>query len=555
MKPPRTRPTTVDEHGHQGASVPVGREPPKGYIEGSPGPSLRTGDVRDQMLKRKEFILGAAAGLLVAAAATAGGFMRWPGDDGLRITPNSGVSGAPFAQPPGAPASFAAIFDQVAPAVVQIDVRTRIPRRQRYQIPGLPFEFRPDARPDGQTPEAEDEGQLAAGAGSGFFISPDGYIVTNNHVVENAEEIIVRLADNRELRARLVGRDESTDLAVIKVEGERFAYVSFEDSAEPRVGDWVIAVGNPFGLGGTATAGIVSAKSRDLRDQSSSAYVDYIQIDAAINTGNSGGPTFDVHGRVIGVNTAIYSPTGASVGIGFAIPADTAKTITERLMRGETIERGYVGVEIGDLDPFREALGLPANIRGALVAGVTAGGPAQRGGLQPGDIVLSIDGEPVADSTELTRRVGAARVGQSLRLEVLRGNGRVTATIRTSRRPPESELNADLPDQGAGRDAPASPGTETAGLLLAPMTSQQRARYSIPSAVNGVVVTGVARGSSSGFWPGLVIVRVGMAEARTVEQVQAEVNRARAAGRDSIFLLVWTGRRNEAVALDLPRER
>ena len=552
MKPPRTRPTTVDERGHQDAPTPVGRRPPNGYIEGSPGPSLRTGpdfgDVRDQMLKRKEFILGAAAGLLVAAAATAGGFMRWPGGDGLRITPSSGVAGAPFAQPPGAPASFAAIFDQVAPAVVQIDVRTRIPGTAR-RIPGLPFEFR---TPEGEPPE---EGQLAAGAGSGFFISSDGYIVTNNHVVENAEEIVVRLADNRELRARLVGRDESTDLAVIKVEGGGFSYVSFEDSAEPRVGDWVIAVGNPFGLGGTATAGIVSAKSRDLRDQSSSAYVDYIQIDAAINTGNSGGPTFDTRGRVIGVNTAIYSPTGSSVGIGFAIPADTAKTITDRLMRGEQIERGYLGVEIADLGPFREALGLPTDAQGALINGVTPGGPAQRGGLQPGDIVLSLDGRPVADSTDLTRRVGAARVGQALRLEVLRAAGRTTVTVRAARRPPEAELNAERPDQGAGPDAPASPGTEVAGLVLAPLTSQQRARYSIPAGVTGVVVTGVARGGDRRFTPGMVIKRVGMAEARTVEQIAAEVGRARSAGRDSIFLLVWTGPGDVSVALDLPRER
>jgi serine protease Do len=258
---------------------------------------------------------------------------------------------------------------------------------------------------------------------------------------------------------------------------------------------------------------------------------------------------------VIGVNTAIYSPTGGSVGIGFAIPADVAKTITERLMRGETIQRGYMGVEIGDLEPFREALGLPANMQGALVAGVTPGGPAQRGGLQAGDIVLSIDGEPVADSTELTRRVGAARVGQSLRLEVLRGNGRVTATVRTTRRPPETELNADRPSQGAGPDAPSSPGTAAAGLLLAPMTPQQRARYSIPAGIEGVVVTGVAPGGNSDFWPGMVILRVGMAPARSVEQIAQEAQRARAAGRDQIFVLVWTGRGNAAVALDLPRER
>jgi serine protease Do len=508
------------------------------------------------MMKRKEFILGAAAGLLVAAAATAGGFMRWPAGDGLRITPSSGVVGQPFAPPPGAPASFASIFDQVAPAVVQIDVRTRIPGGRSFQIPGVPFDFQtPDGRPVQPGQPGDDEGRLAAGAGSGFFISSDGYIVTNNHVVENAEEIVVRLADNRTLNARLVGRDEATDLAVIKVEGERFAYVSFEDAAEPRVGDWVIAVGNPFGLGGTATAGIVSAKSRDLREQQSSAYVDYIQIDAAINRGNSGGPTFDTRGRVIGVNTAIYSPTGGSVGIGFAIPADVAKTITERLMRGETIQRGYMGVEIADLEPYREALGLPADTQGALVAGVTPGSPAQRGGLQAGDIVLSIDGEPVQGSTELTRRVGAARVGQTLRLEVLRGNSRVTATVRTTRRPPEAELNARGPEQGVGPGSPASPGVEVAGLTLAPMSAQQRVRYSIPEGINGVVVTGPARGDDPRFWPGVVIQRVGMGPASSVEQVQAEVRRARAEGRDSVFFLLWRTDGNVAVALDLPRER
>jgi serine protease Do len=550
MKPPRRRPTTVDEPGDD-MPRPVGRGATTGYIRDSPGPSPRTGNDRADEMKRKEFILGAAAGLLVAAAATAGGFMRWPAGDGLRIQPSSGVTGQPFAPPPGAPASFASIFDQVAPAVVQIDVRARIPGTTR-RLPGLPFEFR---TPEGQG--EEEEGRLANGAGSGFFISSDGYIVTNNHVVENAEEIVVRLADNRTLNARLVGRDEATDLAVIKVEGERFAYVSFEDAAEPRVGDWVIAVGNPFGLGGTATAGIVSAKSRDLRgaQQASSAYVDYIQIDAAINTGNSGGPTFDTRGRVIGVNTAIYSPTGGSVGIGFAIPADTAKTITERLMRGEQIERGYLGVEIGDLEPFREAMGLPAATRGALVAGVTQGGPAQRAGLQAGDIVTSVDGQPIADATDLTRRVGATRVGGAVKLDVLRGSERVTATVRVTRRPSEAELNARPEPQGAGRDAPASPGTAAAGLLLAPMSAEQRARYSIPPSVNGVVVTGIAPGGNRQFWPGLVITRVGMSEARTVEQVQAEVRRARAAGRDQIFLLVWTGSGNEAVALDLPRER
>ena len=363
------------------------------------------------MLKRKEFILGAAAGLTLAAAATAGGVITWPGAHAEpqavnRITPVP-ANGDSFSPPPGAPNSFATIFEQVAPAVVQIDVTVPVEQPQGlFQIPGLPFQFVPPNGRGGQGQDAEP--QTTQGAGSGFFISQDGYIVTNNHVVADATEIKVKMSDGRELPARLIGRDQGTDLAVIKVEGNDFKYVSFEETAQPRVGDWVIAVGNPFGLGGTATAGIVSAKARDIDP---SGYNDYIQIDAAINRGNSGGPTFDIYGRVIGVNSAIYSPTGGSVGIGFAIPAETAKSITARLMRGETIERGYLGVQITNLaDEYRESLGLPATQKGAYVAEVTPDAPAARGGLRPGDVVVSLNGKAVEGSTELTRAVGAAKL-------------------------------------------------------------------------------------------------------------------------------------------------
>lgn len=504
------------------------------------------------MLKRKEFIIGAAAGLLVAVAATAGGLIRWPGMDGSLlsvngpITPSAGAPGAAFGPPPGAPVSFADIFNQVAPAVVQIDVRTRVPRRaETFRIPGLPFEFE-GSEGEGQTPE----GETTLGAGSGFFISEDGYIVTNNHVIANAEEITVRLADNRVLPARLVGRDESTDLAVIKVDGGRFPYVSFEESAEPRVGDWVIAVGNPFGLGGTATAGIVSAKSRDLQDVSSN-YVDYIQIDAAINRGNSGGPTFDIYGRVIGVNTAIFSPTGGSIGIGFAIPANTAKTITDRLMRGEQIERGYLGVTIADLEPFREAMGLDAGINGALINDVTAGGPAARGGLRPGDIVLELNDAPVSGSTDLTRRVGAARVGDTLKVLVLRGERRLVARVQAAKRPSQSEL--DALEAPARRPVPdASPGEVVAGLTLAPMTPELRAKYAIPAGVNGVVVVAEARIGQSRFVPGVVILQAGVNPVRSIADIQAEIARARAAGRDEFFILAWSPDGNGSVLLDVP---
>ena len=250
------------------------------------------------MMKRKEFILGAAVGLVFAAAATAGGVIDWPGANAAeahgRLIPSAGASGLAFAPPQGAPLSFADIFDQEAPAVVQIDVETPIerPRGGMIPIPGLPgFGFQ---APETQQPDEEEEdAPTAQGAGSGFFISADGFIVTNNHVVANATKITVKLSDGRELPGRLVGRDADTDLAVIKVEGSDFKFVSFEEAAEPRVGDWVIAVGNPFGLGGTATAGIVSARAREIGD-SSTPYTDYLQIDAAINRGNSGGPTFDI---------------------------------------------------------------------------------------------------------------------------------------------------------------------------------------------------------------------------------------------------------------------
>jgi serine protease Do len=511
------------------------------------------------MMKRKEFMLGAIAGLTFAAAATAGGVIDWPSAEagpvaGVsgRLTPSAGGALA-FAPPQGAPLSFADIFAQVAPAVVQIDVKTRVPGgQQRFvQIPGLgPV---PVPSPDGGDGE-DGEGAVALGAGSGFFIAANGFIVTNNHVVADATEITVKLADGRELEAQLVGRDESTDLAVIKVDGSDFPFVNFEESAQPRVGDWVIAVGNPFGLGGTATAGIVSAQGRSIPDPTAN-YVDFIQIDAAINRGNSGGPTFDIYGRVIGVNSAIYSPTGNSVGIGFAIPASVAKPITDRLMRGETIQRGYLGVIIRNVDAeMREGLDLPAGTTGAYVNEVTAGSPADDAGLRPGDVVVRIDGDPVASSTELTRRVAEVRVGDPIRLEIIRNGRRQSLTVRSGRRPSQAELNAGPTDEGGQAEprAGAASGQVVAGLNVAAITPTLRQRYSIPAAVEGLVVTGVAPGGDRRFQPGNVILRVGNAPAASVSDFQAAVAAARRAGKKSVFLLVWTAQGNTTAVLELP---
>lgn len=516
------------------------------------------------MVKRKEFILGAVVGLTFAAAATAGGVIDWPsaqagpvaGASG-RLAASAGGAGLAFAPPQGAPLSFADIFSQVAPAVVQIDVKARVQRPNVIQIPGTPFSIpNPNGGQGGQDGEEGEDGAgaTALGAGSGFFISADGYIVTNNHVVADAVEITVKLADERELTARVIGRDESTDLAVIKVDGSDFPFVSFEETAQPRVGDWVIAVGNPFGLGGTATAGIVSAQGRNQLDNST-PYTDYIQIDAAINRGNSGGPTFDIYGRVIGVNSAILSPTGGSVGIGFAIPASVAKPITDRLMRGETIQRGYLGVEIGPIDrQTQAAMGLDSR-NGAYINSITPGGPAERGGLQAGDIVVSLNGRAVADSTDLTRRVGQTSPGDSLRMEILRDGRRQTVTVRSGTRPSEAQLNAGRSgeDQDEGPTQGGAPaGTVVEGLTVAPLSPALRQRYEIPANVNGVVVTQPGRGEARGFAPGYVIMRARNGPVTSVADLQRAVEASRAAGT-GVFLHVWTPAGNRPFVMELSK--
>lgn len=514
------------------------------------------------MLKRKEFILGAAVGLSFAAVATAGGVISWPGAHAApaavsgRLAPSAGAAGVAFAPPQGAPLSFADIFQQVAPAVVQIDVKTRVPKAsgQMIQIPGLgavPIPGGP--RGGGSGDDSDDNSTTALGAGSGFFISADGYIVTNNHVVENAEEIKVKLSDERELTARLIGRDPLTDLAVIKVDGGDFPFVSFEDKAEPRVGDWVIAVGNPFGLGGTATAGIVSAKARDIGGNEN-PYTDFIQIDAAINRGNSGGPTFDIYGRVIGVNSAIYSPTGGSVGIGFAIPAGIAKATTDRLMRGETIERGYLGVTIGDLtSDYRESLGLPATTKGAYVTDVTKGSPGATAGLLPGDVVVSINGRAIRGSNELTRTVGAAQPGETLRLELLREGRLQTVNVRAGTRP--ANLGASDPSQDPEAEtpnAPAAVGEAVEGLTVAPISAALRSRYELSADQQGLVITAVAQQSRAGrlgFQPGMVVVQADGRRVSSVKELQETVARVKSAGRPGVLLLVRTTNGNAPIVL------
>jgi serine protease Do len=502
-------------------------------------------------VNRSHVAVAALAAAAVTAVAMAG------------VENHPGLSGNPFghlinastepvlAATPDKPLSFADIFEKVAPAVVSIKVTSKVDVAALHRtIPGFenfPFDIVP--RGGGDQGDAQPDPRKAPkqmSSGSGFFISPDGFIVTNNHVVENAEDIKVVLNNGKELTAVLVGRDEGTDLAVIRVVGHDFPYVSFENKAKPRVGDWVLAVGNPYDLGGTATAGIVSAYNRDIGEK----FVDYIQIDAPINRGNSGGPTFDTYGRVIGVNTAIFSPSGGSVGIGFDIPADVAETVTKQLVAGHKITRGYIGATIQDLnDEMATSFGLTGRT-GAVVANLVPGGPAATAGVQPGDVVVGVNGVPVKNGNELTREVAKAHAGDDIRLDVFRAGKERTLTVRSGLRPSEDQLalnggvpNGDDEDSGSGANR-QSAHPSILGMSLSPIDPATRQQYSIAAGVHGVVVRDVKSSSDAGdkgLKRGDVIVRAGDRDVATTSDISAALGDWKKAGRTSIPLAVNRG--------------
>jgi serine protease Do len=513
-------------------------------------------------VRKTGYLVGAVAGAGIAAAALAGTGMRWPAAFAEHRPELIKASTAPiFAPPPGAPLSFADIFDRVSPAVVSIDVTTHVDKQQLRTIPGFenfPFDIVPKggAKPNDKDDKDDNAGTQAMSSGSGFFISADGYIVTNNHVLENSTEIKVTLKDKREFKATVVGRDEATDLAVIKVEGKGFPYVDFENSAKPRVGDWVIAVGNPFGLGGTATAGIISAYGRDIGEQ----FVDYIQIDAPINRGNSGGPTFDIYGRVIGVNTAIFTPSGGSVGIGFAIPADVADTITKQLISGGKVTRGYMGATIQNVTPeIADSLGISGK-KGALIAEVVPGGPSDKAGLQPGDVVLQLNGQAVSSNSELTRLVAQVHTGDIMHLQILRNGQTRTVDIKSGVRPSEKDLNKSDNDNSDDNDNKSTPSTPQAprpsaiGMTFAPLDEAARRRYSIPADVRGVVIESVTASSDAGtkgIRRGDVIIRAGDRVAASPADVVGAVDAAKREKRPSVLLQVYHGGRNAFVPIKI----
>ena len=500
-------------------------------------------------VNKSQVLVGALAGAGVAVAAIAGAGMHGPtlGGDGFGHLIKASTQPV-VASTPGAPMSFADIFERVSPAVVTIKVTSKVDVSTLHRIPGFegfPFGLAPkgqDGGDDGDDSPDPRHPPKQQSSGSGFFISPDGFIVTNNHVVENAEEIKVILKDGKELKAVLVGRDTGTDLAVVRVEGSNYPYVNFEDRARPRVGDWVLAVGNPYDLGGTATAGIVSAYNRNIGEQ----FVDYVQIDAPINRGNSGGPTFDTYGRVIGVNTAIFSPSGGSVGIGFDIPADVAQSVTEQLMQGHKIARGYIGAQIQDLsDEMAGSWGLNGR-KGAVIAMVLPGKPAAVAGAKPGDVVVAVNGHPVASASELTREVAKVRAGDTLHLSIYRDGKPSNVDIVAGLRPSEEELaknggpgGDDQSDAAPG--APPSGQAHVLGMALTPLDPEARQQYNIGSAVHGVLVQGVKSASDAGdkgLRRGDVIVRAGNREVANAGDVSAAVGDWKKAGRTSIPLEV-----------------
>jgi len=497
------------------------------------------------------YAYGVAMALLLGGTA----FSLATGQAGAQI-PQNAPGTAALAPRPGAPMSFADLVAKLQPAVVNISTKQRIPVRAQTD----PFEeffrrFDPSIPPSGGNSQGQGQGQgqprtrEAGSLGSGFLISPDGYIVTNNHLIQGltgtgtVDTVTVTTIDRKEYTARIVGRDETSDLALLKIEGRGLPFVQWGDSTRARVGDWVIAIGDPYGVGSTVTAGIISALHRAITN--TGAYDRYIQTDAAINMGNSGGPMFDLDGNVIGINSALISPTGASVGIGLAIPTELAKPVIDSLMRGQRPSRGYLGVGLQALDDnLAPSLGLPKD-SGEIVRSVVAGGPGARGGLQQGDVIVRVNGQAVTPDQTVSYLVANTPVGSRVPLDIIRGGRRMTVTVQVGQRPTEEEVARQgglntIPDSNNNNSPGVAP-QKALGLSLAPLTPELARAANLPAGAHGVIVTGVDPNSGAaedGFRRGDLIISVNNQSVTTPAQVVAAVEAARKAGRSSVLLLV-----------------
>ncbi|HKT20653.1 MAG TPA: DegQ family serine endoprotease [Stellaceae bacterium] len=455
-----------------------------------------------------------------------------------------------------APDSFADLAAKLLPAVVNISstqtikpdrgggTKRAVPDAPQFP-PGSPFEqfFKDFLDRNQRQGQGQGQGQQEAlprqqtSLGSGFIIDPSGLIVTNNHVIEDADDITVTLQDDTNFKAEVVGRDSKTDLALLRVKPSKpLPFVKFGDSDQTRVGDWVLAIGNPFGLGGSVTAGILSARAREIN---AGPYDDFLQTDAAINRGNSGGPMFNMNGEVIGINTAIYSPSGGSIGIGFAIPANEAKPVLDQIKQYGHARRGWLGVNIQSVnDEIAESLGLDKP-RGALIASVHDGGPAQKAGIQPGDVVLTFDGKEVMDMRHLPRIVAETPIDKVVKVTVWRKRKEVPLEVKVGElkeEPQQASLTA--------KDKPGATPAEVVkalGLSLANLTPDLRDRYGLGDDAAGVVITDIEAGGPSadkGMRAGDVVVEVAQDSVKTTADILAKIDEAKKSGRKSVLLLV-----------------
>ena len=460
------------------------------------------------------------------------------------------------------PVGFADIVERVKPSVisVKVNINEKLAKDDSANNnddspfqPGSPMErfFRRFGGPDGMPPglRGGPRGRGAVtGQGSGFFISPDGYAVTNNHVVDSADKVEVTTDDGKTYIAKVIGTDARTDVALIKVEGgSNFPFAKLSDG-KPRIGDWVLAVGNPFGLGGTVTAGIVSASGRDIGN---GPYDDFIQIDAPVNKGNSGGPAFNTEGEVMGVNTAIYSPSGGSVGIAFSIPASTVKNVIAQLKDKGSVSRGWIGVQIQPVTAdIADSLGLK-KAEGALVAEPQANGPAAKAGIESGDVITAVNGEPVKDARELARTIGGLAPGNAVKLNVLHKGQDKVVNLTLGQLPNTLEAKADN-DNDNGDKGGATRGTDVPklGLSLAPANSVAGAGK------DGVVVTEVDPKSAAaerGFKEGDVILEVAGKSVTNAGDVREAINAARTDNKNSVLMRVKSGGSLHFVAVPLAK--
>jgi serine protease Do len=448
---------------------------------------------------------------------------------------------APLTIASARPDSFADLASQLLPVVVNISTTQTVHAdAQEEQLPDLPPGSPLQKLFRDYLNQNKSATHHVTSLGSGFIIDPSGIIVTNNHVIEDADEISVKLNDGTTLPAKLIGHDDKTDLALLKVTSKKpLPAAKLGDSDHARVGDWVIAIGNPFGLGSTVTAGIVSARNRDI---AAGPYDDFIQTDAPINRGNSGGPLFDVNGMVVGVNSAIFSPSGGSVGIGFAIPSNMVRDVIGQLEKYGEARRGWLGVRVQNLtDDIAEGMGIPGT-QGALVANVTAGGPAAKGGIQDGDVIVTFDGKPVPDSRALPREVADTAAGKPVNVDVLRGGKKLTLRVVVAKL--QDDATDDKPATPPASPVKPNAKTSRLGLTLAPLDDAARLKFKLPKDAAGVVVTDIDPDGASAdknFRPGDIIVQVQSQSVRSPDDVNKLIDDSAKTGKKVALLLVSRG--------------